>query len=299
MSVIIPLFALSAFLYAIVILLIALVYHTPRVIELIDLSVSFYRLLLAAYPAPFCNEYGEAMVQLFRDTARDAYWQRGLRGLAMAWLRTLSDFTISVIRQHRDKPAAVTSESVLLHDLLQKWRRLGAEALSVTAFSTWYGWHLLRLYFQRAVLVWATLTVLAFGLWFTSFFDSIRLVRWSTSAIGISRGGSVLIGHYHDEGEPISHEQWQRDCREWVKKNPSVSDRLLSTAGLWEFSFFSDIPEGRVIQYGPDLKPLLIQPGKSWRLRFPFGIVPVLLLGWTIRVYLRRNSGSVAAMQSA
>lgn len=298
MSVIIPLIALSTFLYAMIVLFLVFRYQPPRLVDSIDLSVRLYQLLLAAYPASFRQEYGEAMVQLFRDTARDAYRRRGLRGLRAVWLGTLADFTVSVIRQYQDKPVAVTSESVLLHDLLQKWRRLGSEALSVTAFSAWYGYHLLRLYFQRAILVWATLTAIAFGIWVTSFFDSIRLVQWRVYGIGISRGGSVLIWHYHDEGEPISDEQWLRDAREWMKKHPNVSERVLSTARPWEFSFFSDIPEGRVIQYGTDRTPRLIQPGRSWRLRFPFGIVPALLLIGTIRVYLRRNTGAIAATQS-
>jgi hypothetical protein len=84
-----------------------------------------------------------------------------------------------------------------------------------------------------------------------------------------------------------------------MKSNPALSDRLNSPARPWEFSFFSDIPGGRVIRHDSDHKPLLIQPGKSWQLRFPFAIFPALLLGWTIRVYLRRNNGPVAAMQSA
>lgn len=299
MSAIIPLIVLATFVYALVILIIALVQHPPHVVDLIAVSVWLYRLLLAAYPVPFREEYGEAMVQLFGDTARDAYRQRGLLGLSAMWLRTLADFTISVIRQHRDRPAPVSSESDLFHDLLQKWRRLGTEALSVTAFSIWYGWHVLRLYFQRAVLVWATLTAIAFGIWVTSFFDSIFGMRGGATGVGIVRGGAVLIWHCYEEGEPVSDEQWQRDCREWVKRNPSLPGQLSSPVRPWEFSFLSDIPGARVIQYGPYRKPLLVQPNKSWRLRFPFGIFPALLLSWTIRVYLRKNTSSVAAMQSA
>ena len=315
MSLISQLITLSAFVYALVVLFVVVfLYHRHRLrlVALVDWSVGLYRLLVAAYPAAFRHEYGEAMVQLFRDTAVDAYRRRGLFGLAALWRRTLADYTISVIRQHRDKPVEVSSEFILLRDFLQKWRRLGSEALSVTAFSTWYGWHLLRLYFQRAVLVWATLTVLAFGVWFTSFFDSISLMRGRMAWVGISRGGTVQILHHHNEGAPISEEQWQRDTREWRKRNPDVADRFRYTARPWEFSFFSDIPGGRVTQWrtienGPGRgrrhnvrqEPVLIQPYKIWLLRFPFGILPALLLIWTIRVYLRRNTSSVSAMQSA
>lgn len=299
MSAIVSLIVLATFVYALVVIIIALVRHPPHLVDLIDVSVWLYRLLLAAYPASFREEYGEAMVQLFGDTARDALRRGGVLGLSALWLRTLADFTISVIRQYRDQPAPVRSESVLLSDLLQKWRRLGTEALSVSAFSLWYAWHLLRLYFQRAALVWATLTAIAFGTWFASFFDSFTWMRGRATHVGIFRGGLVQIWHYDKEGEPVSDEQWWRDCREWVKRNPSLPGQLNSPVRPWEFNFLSDIPQASTIKDGPDRKPVLVQPYKAWRLRFPFGIFPVLLLGWTIRVYRRRSTGSVAAMQSA
>ena len=42
-------------------------------LDSLPLSIYLYRLMLAAYPIAFRQEYGEAMAQLFRDTARDAY----------------------------------------------------------------------------------------------------------------------------------------------------------------------------------------------------------------------------------
>jgi hypothetical protein len=89
---------------------------TPRPVEW---SIALYRLLLAAYPAAFRREYGEAMSQLFRDTALDGYRQRGVWGLLAVWLRTLGDFTISVGRQHREE-AARPHEFVSLRDLVQR-----------------------------------------------------------------------------------------------------------------------------------------------------------------------------------
>lgn len=279
----------------------------PRTPRLVSFSVSLYRLLLAVYPAAFRNEYGEAMVQLFHDTARDAYRRLGPLGLAALWLRTLADITISVIRQHRDKPVQASSESILLGELLQKWRRLGFELLSVTAFSTWYGLHLLRLYLRRAALVWATLTAIAFGIWFASFLDSYTWMRLPATRVGIS-GGTVQIQHVYEVGGPISDEQSKRDIRAWYVNNASLAERVISTPRPWEFSFYTDIPGGRVIQWrnpAPNKfgsiipEPVLIQPNKSWRFRLPFGFLPAFLLIGTIRVYRRRNAGPAAAMQSA
>lgn len=294
MSEILQLIFVSALACAVV-LFVALTYWTSQIIEL---SVRFYRLLLAAYPDSFRNEYGEAMVQLFRDTARDAYRRRGLLGLAAVWLRTLADFTISVIRQHRDQPVQASSESVLLRDFLQKWRQFASEALSVTAFSTWYGLHLLRVFFRRAALVWATLTAIAFGIEFASFFDGFRVLRLPTARVDLG-GGVVQIWHVYDVGEPISDEQSKQDIYAWLERNSDLAARFSAVAQPWEFSFFTDIPGGSVIKFGPDRKPMLVRPEKSWRLRFPFGFLPVFLLIWTIRVYLRRNTASVAATQSA
>ena len=308
MSEILQLIALSSFTFGLLILFVVLMYWTSEVAEaFVKWSVRLYRLLLAAYPASFRNEYGEAMVQLFRDTARDAYRRRGLLGLLMVWPRTLTDLAVSVVRQHRDKPVQASSESVLLRDFLHKWRRLGSEALSVTVFSTWYGLHLLRLYFQRATFVWTTLTVIAFGIWIESFFNSINWMRGGIARVDL-RGGVVEIWRIYEVGKPISDEQSKRNIRAWLEKDPGFAERLSSPARPWEFSFFSDIPGGSVIEWktpAPDVlgmvipKPVLIRPYQSWRLRFPFGILPAFLLVWTIRVYLRRNAGSVAARQSA
>jgi len=135
MSRIPELVVLAAIVYAIVILVVVLVKLPPFVAW----SVWFYRLLLAAYPASFREEYGQAMVQVFRDTAREEYRRRGLRGLVMVWLRTLVDFSVSVVRQHREQAAAApaSSESVLLRDLWQQWRQFATVAISATTFSAW------------------------------------------------------------------------------------------------------------------------------------------------------------------
>jgi hypothetical protein len=294
MPPVLQLVVVSAFVYALVILVVVLAYLPPFVAW----SVWLYRLLLAAYPAPFRKEYGQAMVQLFHDTARAEYRRRGLWGLLVVWLWTLADFTVSVVRQHRDKPVEVSSESVLLRDLWQQWRQFGVVAFSATTFSAWYGWHLLRLFFQRAVLVWATLTAIAFGIWLGSFFKGIS-VRRGTPSVGIAKG-VVRIYYAAEMGGPISEEQWQRDAQAWRKNNPLLCDRLQSTPKPWECSFISDIPGGRVLQYGPDRKtPAIIQPYKQWQLFFPFFPLPALLLCGTIRAYRRRRAVSRPAMQSA
>lgn len=312
MSLISQLIVVAAFVYAIVVLVIVFAKRSP----LVTWSMWLYRLLLAAYPASFREEYGPEMVQVFRDTARDEHRRRGLVGLLMVWLRTLADFSVSVVRQHREQAAAVpaSSESVLLRDLLQQWRQFGVVALSAITFSTWYGLHLLRLFFQRAVLVWATLTALAFGSWIWSFCDGIHVGRGRTTEFGMGNGrtttkvdmGRGLVGilHVDKEGGPISVEQWRRDGEAWRNNNPAlyehIQESLQTRPKPWEIRFVSDIPGATILQLKADRKtPAVVQPYREWHLIFPFFPVPLLLLVGTILAYRRKRTVSGPAMQSA
>ena len=54
----------------------------PRRDRLIPWSISTYWLILQAYPHSFRCEYGESMVQVFGDSARDAWKRAGPAGLA-------------------------------------------------------------------------------------------------------------------------------------------------------------------------------------------------------------------------
>ncbi|MBV9958721.1 MAG: hypothetical protein JO360_09885 [Acidobacteria bacterium] len=61
------------------------------------LSQSFYRLLLAAYPAEFRQEYEREMLLVFRDLCRE-HRQSGL-GLVRVWMRALLDLAQSAPRE--------------------------------------------------------------------------------------------------------------------------------------------------------------------------------------------------------
>lgn len=60
-------------------------------------SEGAYRVLLAAYPREFRREYGEPMVQFFRDRMRRD--GKGLRGLVI-WMQLLFDLAVSAVREH-------------------------------------------------------------------------------------------------------------------------------------------------------------------------------------------------------
>jgi putative ABC transport system permease protein len=57
----------------------------------IDVSERWFRILLRLYPADFRDEMGDALVEAYRDRAREALARGGLVRLAGVWLRALVD----------------------------------------------------------------------------------------------------------------------------------------------------------------------------------------------------------------
>lgn len=66
----------------------------------IAFSVDVYRLLLAAYPKKFRQEYGAQMLQFFQDCCIRVYQQRGPLGMLWLWTITLFDFLHTVVEEH-------------------------------------------------------------------------------------------------------------------------------------------------------------------------------------------------------
>ncbi|HBB31843.1 MAG TPA: hypothetical protein DDZ80_05585 [Cyanobacteria bacterium UBA8803] len=68
---------------------------------LISVSVYLYRCLLLLYPAPFRWDYGEEMIQLFRDLCWDEIREgRGCLGLLKVWVCVLSELRGTTREQH-------------------------------------------------------------------------------------------------------------------------------------------------------------------------------------------------------
>lgn len=63
-------------------------------------SVAIYRRLLWLYPAAFRRAYGAQMMQVFRDSCRQAQQERGLPGVIVLWLATLVDLLRSALAEH-------------------------------------------------------------------------------------------------------------------------------------------------------------------------------------------------------
>ncbi len=74
--------------------------QTPR---LLVISEQVYAVLLVLYPAAYRREYGQHMLQMFRDICRDSYRMNGAWGVFELWLSALLDLFITVIEQHRQE----------------------------------------------------------------------------------------------------------------------------------------------------------------------------------------------------
>jgi cytochrome b6-f complex iron-sulfur subunit len=79
----------------------------------IQVSTRVYQLLLQAYPVDFRRDYGNHMLQVFRDACLKAYSRRGAAGLGALWLRIIYDIwktsleermQAEIVRAAMDKP---------------------------------------------------------------------------------------------------------------------------------------------------------------------------------------------------
>jgi hypothetical protein len=274
----------------------------PRTPRLIEWSVALYRLLLAAYPAAFRNEYGEAMAQVFHDMARDGYRRRGLFGLLAAWLRALLDFTVSVVRQHREATVP-TGESVSLHNIVEQWLALGGVLLCVAVLTVRYTLHVIL---DRPLRTCAVASYMILLVWIWSFFGhfSFAIKPLPISLHCYIREGVLELRHTYYTGEPDPFpERFRRDWDrrkmadqdigrlvwERYQKNPKYRNDLMPVRP-WEFSF----SPGHWILVG--FKPLQYS---LLRIPIPALLVFVFLFYWATRGRLRGNHSSGAAIQSA
>jgi len=65
----------------------------------LSVSVRVYRALLVAYPKTFRDDYETHMVQVFRNSFRDAYHCNGLPGVIDLWLHTCADLLVTALME--------------------------------------------------------------------------------------------------------------------------------------------------------------------------------------------------------
>jgi hypothetical protein len=63
----------------------------------LSVSVRIYRAMLVAYPKTFREDYETHMVQVFRNSFRDAYHHNGMPGVIDLWLHTCADLFVTAL----------------------------------------------------------------------------------------------------------------------------------------------------------------------------------------------------------
>jgi hypothetical protein len=97
---------------------------------ILSVAVTFYSWLLLLYPQSFRKEYGELMIQLFRDMTKDAIRHRSILEVLEVWWRVAADLTATLWEQHsiagsfyyyRGRQKAFLSAIFLLLFLIAGW----------------------------------------------------------------------------------------------------------------------------------------------------------------------------------
>ena len=104
-------------------------------IPLVAISVNVYRFLLVAYPARFRQEYGEDMVQLFRDCALRAANQSRYEGMVRLWAVTFLDLIQSLFKEHLQKETNMSKSTFIR---ISGWALVLAGISFLMIFTAWY-----------------------------------------------------------------------------------------------------------------------------------------------------------------
>jgi hypothetical protein len=97
----------------------------------VNVSVRLYRGLIQAYPAGFRREYGDAMLQIFRDSCRRAYREGGNNALLALWARTGLDYLKTILEEYARGGTNMTRE---------KFIKLSGWALIIGSVAIFVGW---------------------------------------------------------------------------------------------------------------------------------------------------------------
>ena len=73
---------------------------SPTHARILALSMHMYRWLLRIGPRAFSEEYGESMLQVFRQCCIDALQRRGIPAVLLLWLPMFGDLLTGVITEH-------------------------------------------------------------------------------------------------------------------------------------------------------------------------------------------------------
>jgi len=97
----------------------------------VNISVQLYQLLVRVYPSRFRHQYGDLMVQVFRDSCLQANHQSSPDGLLLLWVRTLVDTLLSAIEQYSNRGTVMTKSG---------WIKLSGWFMAASSVLSLVGW---------------------------------------------------------------------------------------------------------------------------------------------------------------
>ena len=161
---------------------------------IIVFSVKTYKVLLAAYPAKFRNEYGPHMAQVFLDCCLRAFRQNGTIGMLGLWALTLFDFLRSLIEEYLQKETFMTKTKFIR---LSGWTlMLGAITFFVSTLSALVESNFYDPYMRLNIFVFYN-TGLVLALWISTILlavGELGLRERYGAQVGFSGKSFLLIG---------------------------------------------------------------------------------------------------------
>ena len=114
--------------------------------RLLSASERVYRWLVGVYPKEFRSEYGQEMVQAFRDRCREELSRGRISGVIGLWGHTVLDFAVTVSIEHMKKGKSMnTVDKDLRWDVRYGFEMLFKHGLILLKYSAWASGLLLSL----------------------------------------------------------------------------------------------------------------------------------------------------------
>lgn len=78
-------------------------HETPDAPHMLTLSTRLYQALIFIYPSEFRRDFGDPMLQVFRDSSQRALRDSGASGLVSLWGRTMLDTVQTALEEHAQR----------------------------------------------------------------------------------------------------------------------------------------------------------------------------------------------------
>jgi hypothetical protein len=157
----------------------------------VTLSVRVYRRMISTYPHNFRSEYSQPMLQVFRDSCRQAHLEEGSAGLLAVWMRTGLDYLKTMIDEYAKGGTNMTREKFIK---LSGWALMLAGIVLIAGFSVGGG----ETFYDDPLggfdgfYEYGQLILIPAGLFLFTFGMAGLLFRYRDSSGGLGKMGLVI-----------------------------------------------------------------------------------------------------------